>query len=848
MVGPRTLLLFYRRHLRVQPLRELMAVMGVAAGVALLFTVQIANRSITGSFEQIVHGLAGRATLEVAARGPEGFNERIAEQVARTPGVLASAPMLEDRVVVAGRKGRRALVLVGADQELVALGSKLVSRFAAFAAQSLHGLLVLTEPTADAIAARAGSRVALQIAGRTHHIAVAGAIPSSEIGPLAESPIAATALPILQQLAGAPHRVTRVLIQPRSGEQAVALAALKQRFGATLNVRPIDREAQLLAEAARPEGQLTALFSLIALLVGMILAYNSLLLASGERRAFIAHLTQLGARDSAIVASLLFDALIMGLAGCLIGLVLGDAISLLAYRAIPGYLSAAFPIGSQRVITAQTVLIAMGAGLLAAFTAAALPAFGLLRASASTGEPSASRWLSLASKPRWADKATFLIGAALLLTALILALADPALSVAGLIALVAGLVLSTPLTVQRLLRLARSASKRSNDPTARLSTAELRSSPTRSVALVATGMIAVFLMVTIGGSVADVKRAVRAGAGDTLAGAQLWVRTGGPSNVYDTQPFPATEAQQRLARLGVVRSVLPYRESFLDLPTRRTWIIGVPPQTANPIAASQILEGSPTTAAHHLRERGWAVISRTIANEKHLRLGQQFSLPTPSGPVSLRLAATISNYGWLPGTILLNGEEYSHLWQTDRASQLAVTLRAGVPVAQGRLAIQHALPSNSALTVQTAQERQAQVSSVLGSTLARLQQTSTVVLIVAIMTVVAMMVSAVWQRRGRLDALISIGMSPGQLARLVFYESGCVLLGGCLIGMAAGLLGQRLVDTWLQNSTGSPIQFAAAWQLGLRTILIASVVSVLTATLAVMRTVRFQPTAAFSTD
>ena len=64
----RTLLLFYRRHLRVQPLRELMAIVGVAAGVALLFAVQVAHRSITGSFEEITHGVAGSATLELAAR------------------------------------------------------------------------------------------------------------------------------------------------------------------------------------------------------------------------------------------------------------------------------------------------------------------------------------------------------------------------------------------------------------------------------------------------------------------------------------------------------------------------------------------------------------------------------------------------------------------------------------------------------------------------------------------------------------------------------------------------------------------------------------------------------------
>ncbi len=136
----------------------------------------------------------------------------------------------------------------------------------------------------------------------------------------------------------------------------------------------------------------------------------------------------------------------------------------------------------------------------------------------------------------------------------------------------------------------------------------------------------------------------------------------------------------------------------------------------------------------------------------------------------------------------------------------------------------------------------------LGSTLSRLNQTSTIVLVAAIVTVIAMMISAVWQRRGRLDALISIGMSFGQLARLMFYESGCVLLGGCLIGMTSGIMGQYLVESWLRHNTGSPIVFAAAWALGLRTLLIAVVISIAAATIAVIRTVGFQPKASFSTN
>jgi len=846
MISLRTLLRFYRRHLRVQPLREFMAVVGVAAGVALLFAVQVANSSVTGAFEQVVQGVAGHATLEVAARSPEGFSESIGEQIESTPGIKAAAPVLTQQVIVAGLKTSKPLTLVGADERLATLGGELISRFERYAEVSRRGLLVLTQPTAEALYVKRGDVVAIKIGERTEHLALDAIVPDSQLGPLAESPIAATSLPVVQVLSRLPDRITRVLIEPSEGREAQVRRILDQRFGSALNVRPVNAEVQLLSDAAKPEAQLTALFSAISLVVGIILAYNALLLASGERRVFIAYLVQLGTPDSSIIASLAFDALVLGLIGSILGLLVGDAISLLAYRAPPGYLTAAFPIGGQRIVSLQTILIALGAGLFAAFTAAALPAISLLRSSAI--EPDPERVVSLLRRPHLSESAVLGCGALLLSLSVIVSLLWTEATVVALVTLAIGLVLCMPATVRFILKLVRAASKRSGDPSARLASGEMKTSPTRTVALLATGTIAVFLMVTISGAVADVQRAVRAGAEETGSNADLWIRPGGAENVYGTQPFAPTETQHRLQQLPAVSSVLAYRNSFLDLPDRRVWVIGIPSQVPSPIAASQLVKGPPSIAARRLREGGWAVISQTIATEHHVGLGKRFILPTPSGPANFRLAATISNYGWLPGTILLNADDYGRLWHTTSASQLAVTLKPGVPLAEGKLEVEHALPAGSALGVQTAEERQKQVSTVLGSTLSRLDQTSAIVLIAAIATVIAMMISAVWQRRGRLDTLVSMGMSFGQLARLVFYESGCVLLAGCLIGVASGILGQYLIDSWLRHSTGSPIVFSPAWTLGLRTVLIAIAISIAAAMIAVLRTFGFRPKTAFSTE
>jgi putative ABC transport system permease protein len=842
----RTLAKFYRRHLRVQPLRELMAIAGVAAGVALLFSVQVAHRSITGSFEEVAHGVAGQATLELAARSPEGFDDRVAAEVQRMPGVAAAAPLLTVPIRAAGPHGERALTLVGADERVLTLHGRLSSAFQHAAETSTRGLLLLSAPTAQAIGAHAGGPVTVLLPGHTEHMTLDATLGSAQIGGAAQSPIAAAPLAIVQNMAGLEGRVTRVLIEPRPGMGRDVQRALAARYGAKLNARPIDTEGQLLSDVAFAERQVTLLFSVIALVAGIVLAYNALLLASAERRRFIFELVKEGADDAMVIGSLAFDAFVLGLAGCVLGLLAGELVSLYAYHGVPGYLAAAFPVGSQHIVTAQTVLIALGGGILAAFAATLLPALGILRAAASAHPEGLGRTLSLTRAIRPSERAVFACGAILVCGSTLTALLAPATTVVALVGLAAGLVICLPLCARGLLTLARAAARHSSDPAARQAVVELSNSPSRSVALLATGTIAAFLMIVIGGSVNDVQGAVRAGAGDLLSSAEIWVKPGGAENVYTTEPFQSAGLEARLSRVPGVNSVLAWRDSFLDLHGRRVWVLGTPPQLQAQIVGSQLLEGNLQSADARLRRGGWVALSQTIARERHLHLGERLSLPTPAGYASFRLAATTANYGWLSGAIVMNGTEHARLWGSSSATQLAVTLAPGASIAGTKTLIEQALPPGAALAVKSSSERQSEVSAVLGSTLSRLNEITIVVLITTIASVIALMMSAVWQGRARFDSLISIGMGATQFGQLIFYETGITLLGGCLIGTLAGLLGQYLIDGWLASTTGSPVHYSPAWELGLLTLAIALAISLAAALIAVLRINPTGPRAAFS--
>ncbi len=102
---------------------------------------------------------------------------------------------------------------------------------------------------------------------------------------------------------------------------------------------------------------MTLLFSAISLVAGMIIAYNALLLASDERRRFIVNLIQQGTPEWMIVASLVFDALMLGLSDRRSGWLSGEPLDA-SLPFVPGYSRPRSRSAANASRGVQTILIA----------------------------------------------------------------------------------------------------------------------------------------------------------------------------------------------------------------------------------------------------------------------------------------------------------------------------------------------------------------------------------------------------------------------------------------------------------------------------------------------------------
>ena len=95
----------YRVRLRARLLQECFAVVGIAAGVGLLFASQIASSSLSSSVGQLNSGIVGAARLQLTARDAHGLPARLVTQARRLPGVRVAAPLLEVNADASGPKG-----------------------------------------------------------------------------------------------------------------------------------------------------------------------------------------------------------------------------------------------------------------------------------------------------------------------------------------------------------------------------------------------------------------------------------------------------------------------------------------------------------------------------------------------------------------------------------------------------------------------------------------------------------------------------------------------------------------------------------------------------------------------
>jgi putative ABC transport system permease protein len=835
-MGLSDILFLYRARLRARAVlvQECFAILGIAVGVALLFASQVASTSLSRSVAELSSQIVGSTQFQLDARGPSGFSERLLGEVQRFPGVRVALPVLEQQAGVIGPSGERSVDLIGTDPQFAHFAGPLLRRFSA-AQLSAQQAIALPGPLAQAIGAGPLQAIKLQIGARVVNTLLGATLAQGDIGGLVDSPIALAPVGYAQRITGQQGRITRIFVQAQPGREREVRAGLSRLAeAAAVNVEPAGFDSTLFDVAAAPENQGETLFSAISALVGFMLALNAMLITVPTRRRLIEDIRLQGATRRMTFQVLLFDAAVLGVLACVVGLALGELLSIIVFHSTPGYLSFAFPVGNDRIVTWQSVAVSIGAGLAAAGVGVLWPFRQILRPSRKTA-PSAH------ASRNWV-LAQLTAGLAFLGITTLVVFAHPQAAIFGNFSLIAALVCLLPFLFDGLVTIFDHLQRPFNGASPVIAITELRTSPTRvrSLAIAATGAVAVFGIVAVQGTQANLQRGLDASARGLDSSAAVWVSARGESNAFATTPFDAVKASA-LAHLPGVGAVGPYRGSFLDWGTHRIWVIAPPSISSQPVPASELVGGDLALARARIQGGGrWVALSQGLASEHHLRVGQEFTLPSPR-PTSFRVAALITNLGWPPGAIILSSTNYAAAWESSAPSAYEIQARAGTEPATLRAAVAGTLASDPGLAVETSAEREQRHYALASQGLSRLTEIRLLVLIAAVLAVAGAMGSMVWQRRELVAFIKCQGFSKGVLWRWLFCESALLLGSGCLIGALFGLYGQVLGSHALAAVTGFPVLFNVGLLIALSSFALVSFVAVGIVALAGYLVVRVPP-------
>jgi putative ABC transport system permease protein len=809
----------YRVRVRSRLVQEIFALIGIAAGVALLFASQVASQSLTSSVAQLSRGIVGDARLQLLARDPHGMPESLLRNVRAIPGVRVAAPLLEASAQATGPKGTHSVELVGADSALRQLGGALV-RHTELEPFANIGAVLLPAPLASSLGVtKFGREVTMRLYGRIEQAPLYEQLHESQIGGLAASPIVVAPLFFAQEMAGLPGRVSRILVEPAPGMDAQVQAGLERIAAGRLNVQTTSYDERLFAKAATASNQSTALFAVISALVGFLFAFNAMLLTVPQRRRLIADLRRDGYTPRTVVGVLLVDAVILGVVACGVGLVLGEELSIHLFRSNPGYLGSAFSVGSQRVVAFQSVAISVAGGMLAALVGVLSPLRDIL-----SRDPLAAITPKTSTATSTTSIRSAFAGALCLALATVVLLAAPKLAVLGMVFLVASLLLVLPAALQLAFAALGRVARRMTGAVAHVAAMELSAARGRAIGVAATGAIAVFGAVAIQGAHSDLLKGLQNAAHDENAYTDVWVSPPGSYNLLRTAPFTPTQ-QSSLERLPGVRAVRIYRGGLLDWGERRVWVIA-PPGEATPILpSSQLVEGSLRTASAHLHEGGWAVFAQALADEHHLHIGDRVSIPSPV-PITLRVAALSTNIGWAPGALIMNASDYARGWGSTAASAYNVLTAPGASPNAVAGEIRRSLGGSSGLTAQTSSAHSAEQNALSRQGLQRLTQIATLILVVAVLAMAAAIGNMLWQRRPRMAKLKLEGFPRAELWRTTLLESLLLLTVGCGTGAVFGLYGQQLLDRALANVINFPVVHSVAIPAALVSVAVVTVTAV----------------------
>ena len=794
-----------RRFLRGGFGRLALTVLALACGVALVGALDLVNRAVLRGFVEIIDGMAGRATLQVAVEDSGAFPEALAGAVAAVDGVQQVVAVVSATAFTVGETPEALTVQAFDVTDLDAVRiyqpgdapTAIVDDPLVFL--NARDSIIVTRDFAARHNVGRGDQIALDTARGRQPFTVRGLVDPQGIGRAFGGALVLMDVQAAEAVFTSPGLVNRLDIVTEPGTDTAAVARrIQAMLPDGLRVEAVAQRKADLRAVLRSMQVLLQGVSLVALGAAFIIAFSRLSMCFAERTWQLGVLRAVGVRRRAVWWELLKESQLLGLAGVALGLpagvLLGRALLPLVATTMALNFRTVAP-ASELTVRPAALGLAAALGLGAALAAALLPAW---RASGvDVAETLRGRGIDPAARR---GGRTWPLIAALAAMAVVAMLAQRAFAApaAGLAAS-AVLVALTGVLARPLVTLGGWAAARAAlpglGPVAHLALRMLRHDLRRAalaVAMVGIGVGTVVWLALVAHSfertaVRVFEQAMRAdyvvSSSHTGAGAL---------------EMPVDDRLAETLR-GVpgVGAVIGVRLANWQHEGEPVVLDAFDPEYfRHPAYGRWPLHGERLDGAWDAVAAGRAVVvSSNFAQHMRVAVGDAITLTTPRGPLSLLVAGVTTDFASPRGTIEMSRDLYRAHWNDPRVTRFFVQGDGPTdPALRGRLQ-QRLTAVGGAWRVISSGELVAYWEEQIRRAFASLYALAAVILAVVLFGITDHLGASVLERTRELGTLRAAGVRQGQLRRLVVGEALVIVALGLLLAAAQGG-GMALLWVW----------------------------------------------------
>jgi putative ABC transport system permease protein len=562
-----------------------------------------------------------------------------------------------------------------------------------------------------------------------------------------------------------------------------------------------------------------SLLSVLTLVVGMFLIYNTVSVSVAERRLEIGILRALGTRRREVALLFALEALGLGLAGSAIGVAAGvtlaQSLVVLVCQTLTSVV--AYTDVRELALGPEAVLVGILAGALASVAAALFPAWRAARvtpleATRPTTEEPARKWRARLS----AGLGLLFLGSTAVLVASPASRESEPLAFGTALALVVGFALVTPSVAPWLLSGLGPLARILFGVVGRLAADQVLRAPGRASVTIGAivlgfGLVLSTASVTRSFQVSLNAYAERSVVADILVTSttEIWTPAAMPMAPSVGIAIRAVPDVEEVQRLRVVDTDLNGRRADLFVLDIQDWDRRV---------GFSLVSGDHASVAAGLRRGEGIAVSENLAHKLKLQSGDRVRLRTPKGRVEMPVLGVFLDYSSAFGVVAIDRALFARYRDDDLTDLYYVFLRPGADAAAAQAAIREVVARQYHAFVLTNAELRRKLRGLIDDTFTLARLLEIIALAVALLGLLNTLLISVLQRTREIGILRAIGARRRQVALGIGVESALLGLAGALLGVILGLaLSWVNVEVLSLVQTGWRLEYhfdeAAMWRM-----------------------------------